>query len=57
MEQYSGIVVNVLFDNKKGIDRACRLELNKKCSKQANLLMIKCKQESVQAVQVLECNP
>ena len=42
-----GITVNVLFDNKKSIDTACRLELNKRCSKQANLFMIKGKQESV----------
>ena len=45
----SGIVVNALFDNKKCIDTACRLELNKKCIKQVNLLMIKSKEESAQA--------
>ena len=42
-------MVNALFDNKKCIDTACRLELNKKCIKQVNLLMIKSKEESAQA--------
>ena len=45
----SGIVVNALFDNKKCIDTACRLELNKKRIKQVNLLMIKSKEESAHA--------
>ena len=45
----SGIAVNSLFGNKKGIDTARRLELNKKCRKQAKLLVIQDKQDSLQA--------
>ena len=40
MRSNPDIAVNVLFNSKKGIYTAGRSEINGKCSKQVNLLMI-----------------